>query len=101
MTAAKKGARAPAGIGTGVEQLPELLGVGDLASYLRVTPHFVYRLTREHRIRFVRVGKELRFRRSDVVAWLDAESIPPTSSHEEPPRPRRGRPRKRDQARVA
>ncbi|MGC8627268.1 MAG: helix-turn-helix domain-containing protein, partial [Acidimicrobiales bacterium] len=67
MTAAKVAVRAPAGIGKCVEQLPELLGVDDLAAYLKVSHHFVYRLTREHKIRFVRVGKELRFQRSDVV----------------------------------
>jgi excisionase family DNA binding protein len=81
----------------GVNDLPELWDIDRLAGYLSVSKHFVYRLTREHRIRFVRVGKEVRFRPEDVTAWLEAESIPVSASQSLVGRPRRGRPRIRDQ----
>jgi excisionase family DNA binding protein len=80
----------------GVNDLPELWDIDRLAGYLSVSKHFVYRLTRERRIRFVRVGKEVRFRPEDVTAWLEAESIPAAGSHPLVGRPRRGRPRTRD-----
>jgi len=75
-------------------ELPELWGVDELAAYLGVTKHFVYRLTSEHRIRFVRVGKTVRFRPSDVEAWLDAETVEAAGA--EPTPIRRGRPRNAD-----
>ena len=80
-------------------ELPELWNIDRLADYLGANKAFVYRLTREHRIRFVKVGKELRFRPEDVVAYLEAESVPAALSVAGPtgqPRPRRGRPRNRD-----
>ena len=83
----------------GVNDLPDLWDIDRLAGYLSVSKHFIYRLTREHRIRFVRVGKEVRFRPEDVTAWLEAESIPAAGSHPLVGRPNRGRPRTR--ARVA
>ncbi len=52
----------------------------------------------EHRIRFVRVGKELRFRSADLAAWLEAESVPARAAEFERSRSRRGRPRNRDRA---
>jgi len=75
-------------------ELPELWGVDELAAYLGVTKHYVYRLTHEHRIRFVRVGKTVRFRRADVAAWMDAETV--EAAKPEPTPIRRGRPRYRD-----
>ena len=80
-------------------ELPELWNIDRLADYLGANKAFVYRLTREHRIRFVKVGKELRFRPEDIVAYLEAESVPAALSVAEPTgptRPRRGRPRNRD-----
>jgi len=75
-------------------ELPELWGVDELAAYLGVNRNYVYRLTHEHRIRFVRVGKTVRFRRSDVAAWMDAETV--EAARPEPAPIRRGRPRDRD-----
>jgi excisionase family DNA binding protein len=76
----------------GVNDLPELWDIDRLAGYLSVSKHFVDRLTREHRIRFVRVGKEVRFRPEDVPAWLEAGSIPAAASQFLVGRARRGRP---------
>ncbi|MGC8513191.1 MAG: excisionase family DNA-binding protein [Acidimicrobiales bacterium] len=43
--------------------LSELWDTERLAGYLGVSKHYVYRLTSEHRIRFVRVGKGVSHRR--------------------------------------
>ena len=37
--------------------LPELWDIDHVCAYLQCSKHLVYRLTRERRIRFVRVGK--------------------------------------------
>ncbi|MHB1599439.1 MAG: helix-turn-helix domain-containing protein, partial [Acidimicrobiales bacterium] len=69
-------------------ELPELWNIDRLAEYLDATKSFVYRLTREHRIRYLKVGKELRFRAEDVVAYLESESVPAALTVAEPARPR-------------
>ncbi|MDA8269185.1 MAG: helix-turn-helix domain-containing protein [Actinomycetota bacterium] len=76
--------------------LPELWDAERLAGYLGVTKHYVYRLTSEHRIRFVRVGKCLRFRPEDVAVWLDSQAVEVVSVSAV--KARRGRPRSRDLA---
>ena len=88
--------RSPVGMSDDWAGLSELWDAQRLAEYLGVTKHYVYRLTSEHRIRFVRVGKCLRFRPDDVAAWLDAQAVDVAS--ESTVQARRGRPRKRDLA---
>ncbi len=80
---------------------PALWDLDRLCAYLGCSKHLIYRLTREHRIRFVRVGRELRFRPEDVALWLETESV--AARHDEPhqPRQRRGRRRNRDRKRDA
>jgi excisionase family DNA binding protein len=51
-----------------------LLTVQDVAGFLRVPPSWVYERTRRRgrdRLPHVKVGKYLRFRREDVLGWLD------------------------------
>ena len=83
-------------MGDDAPELPELWNAERLAGYLGVSKHYVYRLTSEHRIRFARVGKGLRFRPEDVVFWLESQSVAPAPLA--PIRARRGRPRSRDRA---
>lgn len=71
--------------------LPDLWTVTQLAGYLGVAPSFVYRLTHEHRIRFLRVAKTVRFRPEDVAAWLESATVEPAEPK------RRGRPRRHEQ----
>jgi len=75
--------------------LPELWDVDRLVAYLGTSKHLVYRLTHERRIRFLRVGKELRFRPEDVAAWLESQAVDTTPAALTV---RRGRPRNRDRA---
>lgn len=59
----------------------QLLTVDDLAELLSTTPQGVYNL--RHRgagPRALRLGKELRFRREDVDAWLDERVNQDTAS---------------------
>ncbi len=71
----------------------DLLTVDEVAERLDAPKSFVYRLTSEHRIRFVRVGRSVRFRPEWLDEWLEREAAP-VRGHE--PRPRGGRPRARD-----
>jgi excisionase family DNA binding protein len=75
---------------------PELWDIDRVCAYLRCSKHLVYRLTRERRVRFIRVGKALRFRPEDVAAWLEGQSVPARAAKPVPPPPRRGRTRNRD-----
>lgn len=51
----------------------QLLSVGDLADYLQVPRNTLYQW-RHHGVgpRALRIGKYLRYRRSDVEAWLES-----------------------------
>ena len=54
----------------------ELLTVNDAARFLRVTVSWVYEHTRddaEDRLPFVKLGKYLRFDRTDLRAYIDAK----------------------------
>jgi len=53
----------------------EILTIEDVASYLRLTPQTIYRWAQEKRIPAVKLGKEWRFRRSIIDAWLDAQIV--------------------------
>jgi excisionase family DNA binding protein len=78
--------------------LPELWDIDRVCAYLGCSKHLVYRLTRERRIRFVRVGKELRFRADDMATWLEVETVAARKAQPKPSRQRRGRRRNRDRA---
>lgn len=66
----------------------------ELLEYLQVNLRTVYRLIKAGRIPAVRVGRQWRFRKSDIDAWLDAQTVSakPTAS-EGTPSPEASRPR--------
>ncbi len=72
------------------DSLPELWDIDRVCAYLSCSKHLVYRLTRERRIRFVRVAKGLRFWAAAVATWLEVESVPARIVEPVPSRPRRG-----------
>jgi excisionase family DNA binding protein len=56
-------------------QADELLTVDELASIFKLTRWTIYNLTRQRNRRagalpYIKIGRELRFRRSAVEAWL-------------------------------
>ncbi len=53
-----------------------LIDIGDVATLLGRSERFVRRLVEENRISFVKVGKYVMFRRSDVDEWIDARTVP-------------------------
>ena len=49
------------------------LTTGEVLAYLRVAPRTIYRLVRNGELPAVRVGRQWRFRRSDLDEWLDRQ----------------------------
>ena len=69
MTAgAEEGRRLPSAAG----DRAALLGVAEAAAYLGVHEAFIRRLVLQRRIRFYRVGRYIRFRITDLKAFVDA-----------------------------
>ena len=56
----------------------ELLDVAGAARYLGVTVVFVRRLVLERRIRYYKLGKFVRFRTTDLDAFVEGGRIDPT-----------------------
>jgi predicted DNA-binding transcriptional regulator AlpA len=63
------------------EQYPEILTVNDLAKALQLSRSQIYDLTRqrgqvrqEHPLPILRIATNLRFRKRDVIEWLDTLS---------------------------
>lgn len=54
--------------------LSAFLTTEDVLGYLRVTPRTIYRLIRSGALPAVRIGRQWRFRRSDLDRWLDQQS---------------------------
>ena len=48
----------------------ELLTVKEVAEWLRVTPKTIYHWVKQGRLKVYRIGKQLRFKREDVYAFL-------------------------------
>jgi excisionase family DNA binding protein len=45
----------------------------EVLGYLRVTPRTIYRLIRSGELPAVRIGRQWRFRRTDLDDWLDRQ----------------------------
>lgn len=50
--------------------LPAFLTTEEVLGWLKVTPRTIYRLIRAGELPAVRVGRQWRFRRSDLENWL-------------------------------
>jgi excisionase family DNA binding protein len=61
---------------TPVTSSGDLLTVEQAADYLNITDHFVRRLIRERSIPFLKVGRLVRFRRTDLEDDLEACAVP-------------------------
>lgn len=48
----------------------ELLTAAETCRYLKITPRTLYRYIQSHRLPGFKLGKEWRFVRSDLEAWL-------------------------------
>lgn len=61
---------------TPVTSSGDLLTVEQAADYLNITDHFVRRLIRERRIPFLKVGRLVRLRRTDIDEYLASRLVP-------------------------
>ena len=53
--------------------LQAFLTTEDVLGYLKVTPRTIYRLIRIGELPAVRIGRQWRFRRTDLDEWLDRQ----------------------------
>ena len=54
--------------------LAEVMTVSEVAQYLRVNPQTVYRKAKAGELPAVRIGRAIRFRRSELDAWMKESS---------------------------
>ena len=59
--------------------LPQLIGIPELAALLGTSIRHIRRLTNEHRIPYLKVGRLIRFDPIEITRWLD-EGRQPVSS---------------------
>jgi len=52
---------------------PAFLTMDEVLGYLRVTSRTIYRLIKTGDLPAVRIGRQWRFRQSDLDAWLDRQ----------------------------
>ncbi|MBI4553519.1 MAG: helix-turn-helix domain-containing protein [Candidatus Latescibacteria bacterium] len=50
--------------------LDEFLTIDDVCAWLKLKRHYLYKLTSQQRIPHVKIGRHVRFRRTDLEAWL-------------------------------
>jgi excisionase family DNA binding protein len=53
------------------DNYPEIMTIGETASYLRISLSSLYKLAQDGRIPCQKVGKHWRFRRQTLDRWLD------------------------------
>jgi len=65
------------GLQTNPSQADDLMGVAELGKYLGgVSRDWIYQRTAGNEIPFVKVGRMIKFRRSDIDRWLAKQSTP-------------------------
>jgi excisionase family DNA binding protein len=57
----------------GGTQLPSFLTTEEVLGYLKVNPRTIYRLIRSGDLPAIRIGRQWRFRRSDLNDWIDRQ----------------------------
>lgn len=53
----------------------EYLTISEAANFLKISKSRLYKATSKREIKHIKNGKVLRFRRSDLVAWLETASV--------------------------
>ncbi len=61
-----------------IESLEPLLDAKSVASILGVHPHTVLKLARVGTLPAIRYARHWRFRKSDIVAWLEEQASVPS-----------------------
>jgi excisionase family DNA binding protein len=61
-------------------RLQAFLTTEEVLSYLNTTPRTIYRLIRSGELPAVRIGRQWRFRRSDLDAWVERQRPVPAGT---------------------
>jgi excisionase family DNA binding protein len=83
--------------------MQELLTVGEVAALLRVPASWIYARTADagvEEIPHLKLGRHLRFRRAEVLAWLEGKHRGPNSAGA-PPEERNHGPQDHESSRLA
>lgn len=54
-------------------RLPSFLTTEEVLGYLNVNPRTIYRLIRSGELPAIRIGRQWRFRRSDLSDWIERQ----------------------------
>ncbi len=54
-------------------ELQAFLTTDEVLDYLKTTPRTIYRLIRDGELPAIRLGRQWRFRRTDLDAWLERQ----------------------------
>jgi excisionase family DNA binding protein len=57
----------------GGHKLPSFLTTEEVLQYLKVNPRTIYRLIRAGELPAVRIGRQWRFRQSDLRDWIERQ----------------------------
>ena len=63
------------------EDLQAFLTTEEVLGYLKTTPRTIYRLIRSGELPAVRIGRQWRFRRADLDAWVERQRSPMQSTN--------------------
>ena len=58
-----------------LSEVPEILTVRQLASYLQMDEHTIYRLAKSGKIPAMKIGAEWRFKKNLIDKWIEEKSI--------------------------
>lgn len=61
------------------QQDDALMNIAELAQYMKVDESWIYTRTGQQRIPFIKKGKYLLFRRSEIDKWLQQDAVKPLS----------------------
>ena len=53
----------------------EILTIEELADLLKVSTRTIRRIVKRRELPYIRIGRQLRFRRESIDAWLDSSTI--------------------------
>jgi excisionase family DNA binding protein len=60
----------------GIDTIPELMSIDQLAQRLGITVRHVRRLVADRRIPYLKVGKLIRFDSDEIAEWLNSQRRP-------------------------
>ena len=55
--------------------------VPEVADYLKMSKSKCYALVKQEKIPYIRIGRNIRIRESDLVKWLDERTTPDVDTH--------------------